>query len=70
MFMPVGVVPYLQFLGKIFDTQSLACEQYDEMVNHVGSLVNQTAISAVACLDDSLKSFFAHFSPGTAAMHH
>ena len=38
--MPVGVVPYLQFLGEIFDAKSLARQQHDEVVNHVGTLVN------------------------------
>ena len=35
MFVPAWVVAHLQFLSEVFYAQSLACEQYDEMVDHV-----------------------------------
>lgn len=58
--MPIRIVSYLQFFGEIFDAKSLAGEQHDEMVDHVGTLVDQSAVGAVTCLDDSFESLFAH----------
>ena len=35
MFMPVWIVSYLKFLGKILDAQALGCEKYNEVVKEV-----------------------------------
>lgn len=60
MLVPVGVVSDLKFLCKVFNAQTLTCEQDYEMINHVSSFVDEASISAVASLNNCLKSLFSN----------
>lgn len=52
---------FFQFTGQVFNAVSLVSEQYNQVVQQVGSLVNQPFVGTVAGLDDRFHSFFAHF---------
>ena len=60
MFVPTWSMALLEFLGYVFYTQSLACEQHNQVIEHVGSLIYESVVGAVCSLDYSLKSLLAH----------
>ena len=46
VFLPTGIVAFHQFGRHVLYAQSLAGEQYNQMVKHVASLVYQTVVGA------------------------
>lgn len=61
MFVPIWIMAYLKFFCYVFYAQALACKKNNEMIEHVGSLVNKSFVGSVGCLDDCFESFLAHF---------
>ena len=61
MFVPTWSMSLLKFLGNVFYSQSLACKQYYQVIEHVRSLIYKSVVSAVGSLDYSLKSLLAYF---------
>ena len=50
----------VQFLYEVFDTKAFGGQQYDEVIEHIRTLVGQLLLRACAGLDNSLKGFFTH----------
>ena len=51
---------HLELFYYILDSQALAGEQYDEVVEQVGTLVDELVIGAVGGFDNRLNSFFSN----------
>ena len=52
---------YLQFACQIFDAVSFRGQQYNQVVNQVGTFVYQTGICTVGSLDHCFHRLFAYF---------
>ena len=50
-----------QFFFQVGDRQALVFEQYEQVVDQVGCLVNHVRIVVRYCLDDGFDRFFAYF---------
>ena len=60
MFVPVGVVPDLKLFCQVFNPQSLAGEQDNEVVEHVCSFVDQAFVAAIGGLNHQFQCFLAN----------
>ena len=60
LLIPFRVVSHLELFYYILDSQALAGEQYDEVVEQVGTLVDELVIGAVGSFDNRLNSFFSN----------
>ena len=58
--MPLGGVTLLQLAGHILYAKALAGEEDDEVVEHVGALVDEAVVGAIGGLDDGLEGLLAH----------
>ena len=60
LLVPFRVVSHLELLYYILDSQALAGEQYDEVVEQVGTLVDELFVGAVGSFDNRLNGFFSN----------
>ena len=60
MFLPARLVAGGEFLDDLLDAQALGGQQHNEVVEHVGSLVNEAFIRAVAGFQAGFQRFLAH----------
>ena len=60
MLLPTWVVALKQLGGQLLNTQALAGEQYDEVIEHIRTLIDQAVVGAVGGLDDQLKSLLTY----------
>ena len=60
LLIPFRVVSHLELLYYILDSQALAGEQYDEVVEQVGALVDELIVGAVGGFDNRLNGFFSN----------
>ena len=52
---------FLQFACEVFDAVTLRGEEHDEVINQVGTFVNQAFVRTVASLDYGFYGLFATF---------
>ena len=60
LLVPVGVVALVQLIGYLLYTQTLACQQYGEVIQQIACLVDKVLIGTVGGLDYGLNSLFAN----------
>ena len=60
MFLPPRLVAGGEFLNHLLNAQALGGQQHNEVVEHIGGLVNEAFIRAVAGFDAGLEGFLAH----------
>jgi len=58
--LPARLVAGGELLNHLLDAQALGGEQHDEVVEHIGSLVDEAFIRAVAGLDAGFERLLAH----------
>ena len=61
MFLPAGLVAGGEFFDDLLDAEALGGEQHDEVIEHVGGLVDEAFVGAVAGLEAGFECFLAHF---------
>ena len=61
VFLPAGFVAGGEFLDDLLDAEALGGEQHDEVIEHVGGLVDEAFVGAVAGFEAGFKRFLAHF---------
>ena len=61
VFLPARTVAFFQLTCQIFYAITLRGQQYDEVVQQIGSFVYQTLVGAVARFNDGLNRFFTYF---------
>ena len=50
----------LKFAGNILNAETFVGKEDDEMVEHVGALVDETVVGSIGGFDDGLKGFLAY----------
>lgn len=51
---------FLKFAGQVFDAMALGRQEDDEVIQQVGTFIDEAVVRAVAGLDDRFHGFFAH----------
>ena len=60
MLLPARLVAGGKLLDNLLDAQALGGKQHDEVVEHVGGLVNQALVGAIAGFETGFQGFLAH----------
>ena len=60
LLVPFRVVSHLELLYYILDSQALAGEQHDEVIEQVGTLVDELFVGSVCSFDNRLNGFFSN----------